>query len=98
MKLPGELIDGLVCAPYATDASNVPTAAAIAKALSDATCAQVEMWLGMGEQVDIESWPTPKSGLGYQAGRVRAYAMPDKPSPRAVRILLLQGLVTGLAI
>jgi hypothetical protein len=85
-----ELIDSLVTAPYMAGTDGTPADSGIAQTLADATCAQVELWLTMGEDMDIESW-----GPGsYSAGGVSVASPPDRLAPRAARILNA-GMMTG---
>lgn len=93
-----ELVDDAVVAWYSTDsATGIPTDDVIAGTLRDATCAQVEAWLQMGEAVDIESWPKGTTGASYRMGRVAVAGPPEKLAPRALRILSSEGLTQGLA-
>ena len=72
------------------DTSGNATDVSVQATLKDATCAQVEMWLEMGEAVDIETWPT--STTAYQSGGVSVAGPPAKLAYRAFEILSLAGL------
>lgn len=60
------------------------TRASILAALSNATCAQVEFWLEVGEEFDVASLG---SGASVQAGRVQVNRLPNFIGRRAARIL-----------
>lgn len=81
-----ELVDGAVRQPYTTDDDGLATDADIAAALRDATCAQVEQWIEVGEENAIDGLAGTPRSVG---GGVRAPEL----SPRALRILLNAGLV-----
>ena len=85
-----ELLDDKVLMPFSIDDdTQLPTDTDIATALRDATCAQVEFWLEVGEEHDIE-------GLANRQVSVQGLnlsALPPELGPRARRILHLAGLL-----
>lgn len=89
------LVDTLVLAGFTVDGTGIPTDPTVAAALRDAVCAQVEMWLAMGEALDVESW-------GPGAHKVQSVLEvanpPGKHAPRALRALSAAGLLTGGAV
>lgn len=64
-------------------------------ALRDASCAQVEFWLSVGEAADIETWP--QTTQSYQSGDVQTAGPPLKLAWRAREILDLAGLFGAVA-
>jgi hypothetical protein len=66
----------------------MPTEASIVSAFADACCAQVEFWLDVGEEHDVE-------GLrgGVAIGSLRLDHLPPDLAPRARRILSGAGLL-----
>lgn len=88
-----ELIDSVVAAPFAIDGDGLPTDADIAGALRDATCAQVEQWLEVGEANDVDGLAgTQVSASGFSGSRAPTLA------PRARRILTSAGLTVPCSI
>lgn len=84
-----ELIDGTVTSSFAVDAdTDLPTDPDVAAALRDATCAQVEQWLEVGEENDIDGLAGTQVSLTDYSGK-RA----PKVAPRAFRILQNAGLL-----
>lgn len=81
-----ELVDGAVRQPYTTDDDGLATDTDIAAALRDATCAQVEQWVEVGEENAVDGLAGTQRSVG---GGVRAPEL----APRALRILLNAGLV-----
>lgn len=80
-------VDGAVRARFEVDPdTGLARDPEIAKALSDATCAQVEQWVEVGEENAIDGLAgTPRAlGAGYRAPQV---------APRALRILANAGLL-----
>lgn len=57
---------------------------AITTALAEATCAQVEQWLEVGEELDVGGWDRSR---GVKYGAVTLDALPATLAPRAARIL-----------
>lgn len=84
-----ELIDAQVVAAFDTDDNGIPTDAEIAAVLSDAACAQVEMWLEVGEANDVDGLAGSAVNVGGYSGR-RA----PRVSPRALDLLREGGLLT----
>ncbi len=84
-----ELMDGVVVAAFEVDSvTELPTDVEVAAALRDATCAQVEQWLEVGESNDVDGLAGTAVSVGGYAGR-RAPSV----SPRALRILRNAGLL-----
>lgn len=80
-------VDAAVRAPYATDDDDLPTDDRVAAALRDATCAQVEFWLEVGEAADVDGLAgTTYSVPGYSGTRT------PKLGPRALDALTSAGL------
>lgn len=81
------LVDQAVLAGYDTDDTGAPADPGIAAVLADATCAQVEQWLEVDEQNDIDGLAsTHISVTGYSGMRASRWA------PRMVDILRAHGL------
>lgn len=76
-----ELIHSIVLTAY--DVDDVDTAAV----LSDATCAQIEAWLTVGEEASIAGYEGTQSVAGLSSGQ------PARVSPRALIILRVAGLL-----
>jgi hypothetical protein len=85
-----ERIDGTVMAPFTVDTlTGLPSDPDIAAAMRDATCAQVEQWLEVGEENDIDGLAgTEVSVTGYSGRRA------PRVAPRALQILQNAGLMT----
>lgn len=85
-----ELIDAKVRASFdLDDTTNLPTNESVAAAMRDAVCAQVEFWLDVGEEHDIEGLADRQAsiqGLSLQA-------LPPELAPRARRIMRTCGLL-----
>lgn len=80
-------VDHWARAGYATDDEGVATDAIVRQALSDATCAQVEQWIEVGEENDVDGLAgTQISVTGYSGTRAPALA------PRAYEALAEIGL------
>lgn len=84
-----ELIDDTVRAAFEVDDDGIPTDATVAATMRDATCAQVEYWLTVGEDHDVE-------GLGGTQVSIAGYSGTLAPelSPRALRILSSAGMLS----
>lgn len=85
-----ELIDDTVRQPFdVDDDSDLPTDTDVAAAVRDASCAQVEFWLSVGEAHDVE-------GLAGESVSVAgaSYRLPPTLAPRARRILHTAGLLS----
>lgn len=83
-----ELLDDAILAPFSVDATtSLPTDETVAANLRDAACAQVEFWIDLGEDFDIEGLAGSMSvfSASVQAPRVLA--------PRAVRLLRASNLL-----
>lgn len=92
--------DALMTAVYDTDADGDPTDPAVIRALSDATCAQVEYQLATGDDGTgaAGEWDSVSIGPVSLSGR---QARPSDASsvdlaPRAHRALRLAGLLPGV--
>lgn len=84
-----ELLDGIVRTPYRLTDDGLPDDTVYAEALRDAVCAQVEFWLEVGEENDIDGLAgTDVSVSGYSGRR------PPRVAPRAARILGGAGLIS----
>lgn len=85
-----ELLDDRVRRTFTVDDdTDLPTDTDIAAALSDAACAQVEYWVEVGEEHDVEGL----SGVGIAVGTLRLDQLPPELAPRARRILRTAGLL-----
>lgn len=85
-----ELVDSHVVATYDVDSStDLPTDTDVAAALRDATCAQVEFWVEVGEDHDISGM----AGRDVSIGRLSIDKLPDELAPRARRFLANAGLL-----
>lgn len=83
------LIERAARAPYTVDSvTDLPTDTAVAAALRDATCAQVEFWAETSEEHDID-------GLAGESYSVTGYSGKRSPrlAPRAVDLLVNAGLL-----
>ncbi len=84
-----ELLDERVTVPFDVDtATQLPTDADVAAALRDASCAQVEYWLELGEEVDIIGQRGRIVVSGFQG------EAPGRLAPRAKTILARESLVS----
>lgn len=63
-------------------------------ALEQATCAQVEQWLEVGEENDISGYP----GDTYMSAGVSVNRQPSKLAPRAAMILSRLGLLNAAGL
>lgn len=84
-----ELIDAKVRGVFSIDDTGAPVDATIAQVLRDATCAQVEAWVEVGEENDIDG----RAGTQVTAGGA-SYQRAPELAPRAARILATAGLLT----
>lgn len=85
-----EVIDAHIRAPYDIDDEGIPTDPDTAAALADATCAQVEFWVEVGEDHDV----TGLANRPISVGSLNVSALPPELAPRAARILANAGLFT----
>lgn len=86
-----EVVDGHVTAAFAVSTStDLPTDSRVAAALRDATCAQVEFWLEVGEDHDVAGM----AGRQVSIGHLSMAALPPELAPRARRILAGAGLLS----
>jgi hypothetical protein len=89
LKRASELLDGSVTNIFTVDSTTgIPTDAPTAEALRDACCAQVEFWLEVGEEHDIDGLAGTDVSVGGFTGK-RATVI----APRAQRILGNAGLL-----
>lgn len=86
-----ELLDDTVRRQFSVDTNGIPTATAIAAAMRDACCAQVEFWLEVGEEHDIEGLANRQASIGM----LTLAGLPPNLAPRAFRILHTAGLLNG---
>lgn len=86
------LIDSHVTAGYKVDDNGDPSDTQMREALRDATTAQVEFWLGVGEEHDVEGIRGEISTPGA------SFALPPDLGPRARRELTLAGLLNVTAV
>jgi len=90
-----ELLDDKIRTPFAVDTgTQLPTDPDIATALVQACCAQVEYWLDVGEEHDIEGLHHRQVGIGH----LQVSSLPPELAPRAQRFLASAGLIAGSAI
>lgn len=90
-----ELLDATVRQPFTVGPDGLPTDPAIAQALSDACCAQVEFWLEVGEEHDVQGQFGVINDAGYAVtvGTLSMSALPPEVGARARRILVTAGLL-----
>lgn len=79
---------------WALDANGDPAYDWAREALRDATCAQVEQWLEVGEENDVAGYSRTTS-MGV--GGLSLSSLPDVLAPRARRILRLAGMTAAVA-
>lgn len=85
-----ELLDRHVRAWFTVDTdTDLPTETTLASALADACCAQVEFWLDVGEDHDIEGLAGTRVGIGH----LSLEQLPPELAPRAQRLLANAGLL-----
>lgn len=89
-----EVIAEHVTAGWALDALGDPADPDVKEALRDATCAQVEQWLEVGEENDIAGY-SRAAAMGV--GGMSLSSLPTILAPRARRILRLAGLNGAVA-
>ena len=87
-----ELVEDKVLAGYETDELGYAAVPSVAASLRDATCAQVEQWIEVGEELDISGFP---SSGGFMLGRLQLTDLPSTLAPRAARLLRAEGLLTA---
>lgn len=93
LKRASQLLDATVTTPFCIDSTTgLPTDTTYAEAMRDACCAQIEFWLDVGEEHDIE-------GLtgGVAIGSLRLDRLPPKLAPRARQALVSGGLMAMAA-
>jgi hypothetical protein len=85
-----ELVDSHVRAPFAVNRlTQLPSDATVAAAMRDSVCAQVEFWLEVGEDHDVDGQAGKQVGIG----QLSITSAPEL-SPRARRLLANAGLLT----
>lgn len=86
-------VDRAVRAQYPTDDNGAPTIAEVTNALRDATVAQYEQWIEVGEHNDIDGLAGSHIAVaGYTGGRAPRIA------PRAFDVLHLAGLTEPVRV
>lgn len=86
-----DLLDDTVRRPYQIDpGTQLPTDPALAAALRQACCAQVEFWLEVGEEHDVEGLHNRQ----VQVGHLNLSALPPEVAPRTARVLRTAGLLS----
>lgn len=75
------------------DPDDVDLPETVPEALRDATCAQVEQWLEVGEEIDIGGW---NRSQGVKYGAVALDSLPSILAPRAARILDAEGILNDV--
>lgn len=90
LRRASELVDEAVRVPFAVDEDGLPTDTDKAQALADATCAQVEDWLEVGEENDVDGLAgTQLTVTGFNGRR------PPRYGPRMLRVLRNNGLISA---
>lgn len=84
-----EVVAEHVTTGYALNTEGDAADADTATALRDATCAQVEQWLEVGEENDVAGY---SRGASLSVGGLSVSSMPRILAPRARRILRIAGL------
>lgn len=79
---------------WTVDTLGDPDVTEVREALRDATCAQVEQWLEVGEENDIAGYPR---GTAMGMGSMNLSRLPSILAPRAKRILRTAGLTGAVA-
>jgi hypothetical protein len=83
------LLDGVVYVSFAVDDAGLPCDAGVAETMRDAACAQVEFWLEVGEEHDVDGGagsPVTVGGLSFQR--------PKRLADRALDALRIGGLMS----
>jgi hypothetical protein len=89
-----ELVAEAATAGYSTDLDGAPVDDWDKDALRDATCAQVEQWLEVGEENDVAGYSRATS---FGTGGLSLSSLPSILAPRARRILRSAGLTGARA-
>jgi hypothetical protein len=84
------LLDSVIRAPFGVDDEGLPTDETVAETLANACCAQVEYWIDLGEEHDIEGMAGTRVGVGH----LQVERLPLELGPRARRELAVAGLTT----
>lgn len=92
LKRASEVVADAVTSGYTVDDAGNPRVATVRDALRDATCAQVEQWLEVGEENDIAGLAPDAS---THVGGLSLSRLPTILAPRAHRILRAEGLIGG---
>jgi hypothetical protein len=86
-----QLLDACVYGTFLIDSqTELPVDAHVAAALRDAACAQVEFWLEVGEEHDIDGGAHRKVSVGGLA-----YERPARLADRALDVLRNAGLMSA---
>jgi hypothetical protein len=89
LRRASELLDANVYGAYAVDsATGLPADPDAAEALRDATCAQVEFWVEVGEAHDLDGGARSQVSIGGLAMQ-----RPGRLSARALDLLRTAGLM-----
>lgn len=84
-----EVVDDHCLAGFVVDTdTSLPTDTDIAQAVQDATCAQVEYWVEVGEEHDVAGI----AGRDVTIARFSIDRLPPVLAPRALRFLAAEGL------
>jgi hypothetical protein len=90
-----EIVDDHVRAAFVVDDdTKLATDTDIAAALSDATCAQVEFWVEVGEEHDIAGMGDRQASIGH----LSMEKLPPELAPRALRLLSTAGLMNPVPV
>lgn len=89
-----EVIADATTTGYYVDGDGNATDSDVIAALRDATCAQCEQWLEVGEENDIAGYSRAST---MSVGGVNVSSLPAILAPRARRILRLAGLMQAVA-
>lgn len=89
-----EVVAEHVTTGWALDTAGNPADADVKTALRDATCAQVEQWLEVGEENDVAGYSRATS-MGSNG--LNLSSLPSILAPRARRALRLAGLTGAVA-
>lgn len=89
-----ELVAEHVTSGYTVDTTGAPTVDWQIVALRDATCAQVEQWLEVGEENDTAGY---RRGTSMSSAGLSISSLPSVLAPRARRILRSAGLMYAVS-
>lgn len=90
------LIEDYVTFPYPVNPDGTIADAEVKQALADAVCAQVEQWISVGEDNDIDGYPAAmQTRMQGRMGGVQTNARPSRLAPRARTVLSNVGLLSA---